>query len=519
MNWREQLLKMALLGTERDSSPLPTPPDALAGPFARLGSLDRESALLGALGLAAVYRLAGRLPDPDSGPAPNPCPADERPVCQPGAAIFLSRILAGEHPRLLAEFLTALDSVGKRVPEELLPGLLEEGRTERGIRDVAGEVMGERGKWLAGQNPVWVWAVAVEEPLQNEDLWETGSREERLALLRALRATSPDRAVKLLQSTWKDETAEDRAAFVGAIETGLSPADEPFLESVLDDRRKEVRTAAAQLLMRLDSSSLVERMEARLKLGWQEGTPGKLLQLKRSTPALVQVELPVECDKSMQRDGVEPKPRPGRGEKAWWLEQMLAAVPPVRWSTRWSKTPGDIVDAGLASEWFRPLLNGWLQATLRHPDPAWAKALLAYWTTERSDERRIELYSAGILQLLTQLDQPAAEDFVARLTKGDRLTRSLFWLCLPYLQTGWSFSFSTLVLAQLRSALVSATDAPPGLADAIRHASLAIDPRLASDIAGTDWEIPEQMWGVPPAINNLITVVQFRRDMLKELGL
>jgi len=521
MNWHDQLLKMALLGTERQSSPLPTPPKTLAESFARLAGLDRESALLGALGLVAVYRLAGRLPDQDSTPRPTVCPADEHPVCSPGASMFLSRILGGEHPPLLPELLGALDSVGKRVPEELIPGLLEQGRSQSGIRTLSGKVIGERGKWLAAQNPGWGWALAAKEGAHNEAVWETGSREERLALLSHLRLSSPSRAVALLESTWKDETAEDRVAFVGAIETGLSSSDEPFLETALDDRRKEVRTAAAQLLMKIPSSSLVGRMEARLKLTWIEGTPGKILQLKRATPSHIDVALPGDCDKSMLRDGIEPKPRSGTGigEKAWWLEQMLAPVPPARWSDRWSKTPARIVEAGLAGEWSRALVNGWVKASLRHPDPAWAKALLEYWTSEDSDQRRIELYSAGILELLSQLDKATAEDFVAGLTRRDRLTRSLFWLCLPYLGTGWSLSFSTLVVDQLRSILGSSTDAPPGLTEAIRHASLAIDPELASDIAATDWQIPSQMWGVPASINNLIVVAQFRRDMLKELGL
>ena len=62
-----------------------------------------------------------------------------------------------------------------------------------------------------------------------------------------------------MESTFKDETWEDREAFVQRFAAGLSDADEPFLEAVLDDSRKAVRVAAAELLRRLPRSAYAQR--------------------------------------------------------------------------------------------------------------------------------------------------------------------------------------------------------------------------------------------------------------------
>jgi hypothetical protein len=156
---------------------------------------------------------------------------------------------------------------------------------------------------------------------------------------------------------------------------GLSPADEPFLERALDDRRKEVRQAAAALLGRLVSSALMGRMVDRAR---QLVTLGKSAILQR--PRL-DVTPPDEADASMVRDGVNPKPPTGTGvgEKAWLLTQIIGAVPPSTWSAAWSIEPDKLIRAADGHEWREPMIAGWLIATERFHDATWARAL---WDNE-----------------------------------------------------------------------------------------------------------------------------------------
>ena len=66
----------------------------------------------------------------------------------------------------------------------------------------------------------------------------------------------------------------------------------------------------------------------------------------------------------MIRDGITVKPPSGRGERAWWLYQVVAATPLSTWSV-------DLVPQA------DPLLRqAWATAAARQQDAAWALALL-----------------------------------------------------------------------------------------------------------------------------------------------
>ena len=76
--------------------------------------------------LLTVARRAGR-PADEAQPLPAAGP-DPRPAVSPAAGERLARILGGEHPDLLAEWLKAAVARGLRAPAQLLPALLDRGR-------------------------------------------------------------------------------------------------------------------------------------------------------------------------------------------------------------------------------------------------------------------------------------------------------------------------------------------------------------------------------------------------------
>ncbi len=398
----EEVVAAATLGTERRAFAPLRAEGPLGAALGRLDAGDQEGALLGAATALAFYRLTGALPAeaPSGGTLALP-EAEDRPECPPQAAQHLHAILNSDQRReLLPEWLEAAAKAGVRVPSADLPELLDLGRGQVSLRPPIRAVIGLRGGWLAAQNPDWDYARSVEfvglgtegsaaGPDEIKSQWETGSRAARQALLETLRASDPEAARALIESTWSTERADERTAFVERLLPGLSMADEPFLEAALDDRSKEVRRVAAGLLARLPESRLIVRMTERLRplLRWVPGEDAKLFGLRRGRPNQIEVSLPEECDKPMVRDGIDPKvpsQRSKLGERAWWLTQMLSVVPPSVWTASWGISPALILTAVVNHDWKEALVGGWLSATLTHNDAAWAEALLRV-ATDRAD--------------------------------------------------------------------------------------------------------------------------------------
>ncbi|MEU7154926.1 DUF5691 domain-containing protein [Streptomyces chrestomyceticus] len=405
----EELVSAALLGTERR-----TPPVA-----AREGR-SSAAALLDAAAVSTVRRRAALRPAP-ARERPVPAPADPRPPLPPAARRRLALLLAdrngigGGHRRgtapdlteLLPQWLAAAAQHGYRAPEALLPALLDAARARTDLRAAALAFAGPRALWLARLNDEWKFALrgvgstavlpGADEPEAVRTLWEEGLFAERVSLLAALRRRDPAAGLALLAATWSSERAEDRLMFLDSLREGLSMADEPFLEQALSDRSRNVRGTAAELLSALPGTALAARMAdraracvslARTEAGADpSGTTAHLtdpLTGPSSTNAIgtdgtwaLVVQAPCACDAAMQRDGVVPRPPTGRGERAWWLSQLLEAAPLECWSD-WlgGRGPAEIVALPVADGWRTELHDAWCRAAVRQRDVAWTRALL-----------------------------------------------------------------------------------------------------------------------------------------------
>ncbi len=364
----QNLAAAALVGGERQAFQMPTVAGklgaALAGVAARAPAPDQ--ALLTAAGLVSVYRRAGLRLHTDGTPLPEPCPEDDQPQCSLRSSGHLAQMLVGPYSDVLSEWLAIMARVGRRVRHDDLVPLLEYGRLHRHLRAAIIAVLGRRGRWLAAHNREWSYAALQKN---REEDWQTGSREWRLEELKRRRADDPVKARQLLESTWDQESPADRAAFLETLVINLGMGDEPFLESALDDRRVEVRRAAADLLSRLADSRLCQRMRARLEpLVRFVEVQGKLK---------VDLTLPDQHSKELARDGIA-KTLPGMGEKTAWLKQMLAAVSPSHWCQVTGLLPIQLIETAERSEGNELLLRCWGEAACRLSDQDWLEAIVSH---------------------------------------------------------------------------------------------------------------------------------------------
>jgi len=517
--WGE-LVTAALLGTERR-----TPPGG-----------GGATALLDAAAVATVRHRAGLRPAP-AGARPEPAPPDARPPLPAAAARRLTTLLTarpggtshdGGHRRgaapdlaeLLPQWLATANEFGYRAPSAQLPALLDAARSRTDLRPKTLTFAGPRALWLAGFNPDWKFALrdgmraGTAEPESTRDdgaarqLWEEGLFAERVALLTSLRRREPSAGLSLLATTWSTERAEDRLMFLDSLREGLCSADEGFLEQALSDRSRTVRATSAELLSSLPGSALAARMAARAR------TYVTLDPL--ATTARIVVEAPHECDADMQRDGVVPKPPSGRGERAWWLGQLVEAAPLSIWCGQFGGRSAEGITAlPVADGWKQDLHTAWCSAAVRQRDAEWSRALIGTPASRLAADR------GDPAALLTVLPEAERAEWAARFIEAHGLTEA--FRVLEVCAVPWAEPLGRAVVDALEIARDQGTypwrfSGVMGLAerclspsDAVRLDPLAAvpdEPEGGSPGAGAYWS---------EAFHRLVATLRLRAVMRAEL--
>ncbi|MEW2073169.1 MULTISPECIES: DUF5691 domain-containing protein [unclassified Streptomyces] len=521
----EELVTAALLGTDRR-----TPAGSAPGPGA-------PSALLDAAAVATVRRRAGLRPA-RAAERPRPAPADPRPPLPSAAARRLTMLLAdrpgafgggrrGTAPdlmELLPQWLAAANARGFAAPPAALPALLDAARGRTDLRPAALRFAGPRALWLARFNPDWRFALrstpggGTSVPRLHDTegirrLWQEGLFAERVALLTALRSRRPATARELLSASWATERAEDRLMFLDSLRTGLGPDDEPFLEQALADRSRNVRATAAELLSALPGSALAERMAVRA---------GACVAVDRTrdTPTIV-VEAPHECDAAMERDGVVARAPAGRGERSWWLGQLVEAAPLGSWSRRLGgRTPREIVALPVADDWQGELHAAWCRAAVRQRDAAWSRALLGEPSApEAGGPGAVSL--AERAKLLGTLDAAERAEWVAGFIETHGLSEA--FQLLGVCAVPWAAPVGRAVVDALNIAR-DAGSYPWSFSGVMGLAERCLDPSEAGRLDAL-LAVPDEPENASPgaggywseAFQRLVTTLRLRAAMLTEL--
>ena len=400
MSTWQDLVTASLVGTERAAVPLaaipglPTPPGAPPD--------DPAALLLDRAALLTAARRGGPLPrraEPPPAAEPDPVPA-----VSPAAGRRLARILGGEHPDLLAEWLAAAVTRGRRAPAHLLPALLDRVRrvtpADPELRRLAAGAGGARARWLAALNPDWKFLLA--ETFTGDDAWRLGTADQRRGYLTARRARDPAAARELIAGSWAAAGPDERVMFVNVLADGLSLADEPLLETALNHGNAWARKMAADVLATLPGSALGQRMAERAR---------SCLQLDRGVRGTrLLVSPPAECDAAMRRDGITPGlgGGPPMAERAWLLLEVVARAPLRTWTDGFGMTPAEIVRVR-SGDWAPVLVAGWSRAAIaqsRQDQGAWAW-IAPLISRSIADRRPGMTADAGTLGQLARRADPA----------------------------------------------------------------------------------------------------------------
>lgn len=500
----QTLISAALIGTERQPFTIPTAAGSLGQLWSQLGHLSNEAALLIMAATIVLHQRAGWLPETYPASSQTRCDPDDLPYCSPRAAHCLQQMLQGTYAQVLPEWLAMATQAGQRVPELHLPDLLNLGKQQSDLRAAILPVLGKRGRWLAMQNPDWSYAVEV----ASEEDWETGTQAARLLYLQDLRTSDPKRARELLQTTWNQEATSTRVKLLETLRTGLSLADESLLEIALNDRSKEVRQVAVELLASLPDSRLCQHITAHST---------RYFTLIEAPPTL-KVTLPPELDSSLVNLGIEPKPpkqATNLGEKAWWLLQMLGATPLTVWHEIWGMTASEILRSAKNHQWEAILLDGWALAAKRQQNAEWVEALLLTEITGEASLRIVAVPELGLEAFLDALS-PEQQNAVlmnclqsSRGAIGDTFTLRL----MRHSRNPWSLELAQLVLEHLETHLCQqAQNLAWGLRTALREIAHFIPVSLIPQATKLRTSLPsESIWA--QSVDGFLALLHFRQQI------
>jgi hypothetical protein len=500
----DQLVSAATVGVDtRAVDPAVFVP-ALGAVASRFGAEPSPGQVLDLAALLTAARRAGFLPQPAAA-LPPPAADDARPALSDEAARVLGLLVERIDDGLLADALETIAAGAFRVPELLLPGLLDLATRRTSLRTGAEKVLGERGRWLAGQNEGWRWAITIGDSadLSAMSVWHTGSPATRRAWFAAARRDDPETARQLLAQGWASEASDDRAALVALLQPQLSMSDEPFLEATLDDRRSDVRSAARILLGQLPESRWAQRMTARAR---------HVVRLEqRPLGRRLVVELPSACDDAMIRDGVRlaPPALSGIGERVYWFEQIVGAAPLASWGLPLADLVTlDVADAADTS-YTNEFRRGIRTAAIRQHDAGLARLLLGHEPPADADLAA----AADLLGLLPLAEQA---DLLTRwLAAGDISLVAL----IPGLRV-WPPTLADAVLRRLRGLSIAGQQAAVTVLPLVGRRLAAGREAGTTDFGAALHELAAASPSDSPwhrAVTAAAEIVMLRRRLLEEL--
>jgi hypothetical protein len=485
----DDLLQTALLGTAKHPAPpADHPADALA---AGLKDQSAERHLLLRAGARTVHHLAGFVPP--QAEAIQVAPPDTRPVCSRRAAQILADWIAAHQHELLIEAYQRLDRAGQRLRPELLHRALMgcihstlytsagsggEKRTTHVVHryeqvyQALSPVLGERGRWFYPFHQEYLRSAASDtapgtgsanpSPNADEERWKEAPHPERRWTLETLRQTDPDRARQWLMAAWSTEKAEHRAEFLETLATGLSGADEEFLNQALDDRSAAVRSVAAKLLARLPGSALSRKVRETAEgiLAYTSVVVRRKPAAAPTTPSArgligtLTVTLPLHFDKTWKRLGIEEKPPAGKGARAFWASQVLALVPPSHWEAHFQAPVTELIEAAEGCDDGPTVLEAWSEAALLFEEQPWVQALWDRWYRRKSPKKPgpgDPDASSWLLRLAQKMEDAELEQRAIRFLEelhDDRL--SLLAKIMEDLRRPWGVVLARKYLVVLR---------------------------------------------------------------------
>jgi len=259
------------------------------------------------------------------------------------------------------------------------------------------------------------------------------------------------------------------------------------------------------VLARLPESAYAARM-------WERAKP--MLTIAGGSAGGLVVLLPDETNAAAQRDGIDPALKlAGFGAKASLLVQTISAIAPRRWEEELDATPEQLLMLAERAEWTDALIVAWIRAANRNADARWLEPLIRYFLASS----KVKSWSPDNLPDINLLPDAVAESILSdALHSGNADDSNPVWTILPRYRRTYGLTLSRALLDAILARVKGKPQDAWSLGRYLHDLALKVPPTMAE--LNITWPEDEAAGYLKNAIEEFRSILEFRRDLWKELG-
>ena len=404
MQYWNDIIHTAMLGTSKKTPDSAALPAALQQGMVQLPATEPEETFLQIAALAYNFRQCSVAPAAAPVSSTAAAGPESLAYCSTQSIVLLTAILNIDSTSLLQLWLQACQQNGQIVQPDIVPQLLETAVKQKSLRTSIAACCGNRGQWLCQFNPAWNFGSTTTP----EEIWQTGTLQQRVQVITQIRTEEPAKALEWLQATWPQETAATKEELLPILENNSSAADLPFLESLSAEKSKKVKDKAALMQQYIPESAIVQSYWQVLKTAIYLKKEKALLGLTTKTKLVVQ--LPENVDEAVYKSGIDKLSKNAKviSDEDYILQQLIGQVPPHWWEEHLGESKEHIL------EWFQKYDHAKLfmqalgYAATRFRDTAWLQAVIKF------DKEEAHSYPAALPLLPAQEQEVYAAKLIAK---------------------------------------------------------------------------------------------------------
>jgi hypothetical protein len=376
MHFWNNIINTALIGTDKRQLAADDLTEELAEPFELINAeenIDKEEKFLQAASVAYNFRQSGAGAISNADVAMALAPIEESSYAKSVAINVLKDILEESSNGLLSLWLYECSKKNCVVTPELVPSLLDVAINQKTLRQLIVQCCGKRGAWLSGFNPAWNFSASTSD----EELWQTGTPEQRKLVLQQIRATDAAKGREWLQQTWAEENANSKTELLKQLTVNISTDDIEWLETLLTEKSQKVKDQALELLKQIPESSIVKQYQEVLAQTITIKKEKSFLGMISKTS--LHTEPPRIIPEDIFKTGIEKLSNSKDfTDDEYLIFQLIKSVPPSFWESHLSLNPETIIQTFQKEKDYKKYIPAFVLAITRFKDTRWAIAFMQH---------------------------------------------------------------------------------------------------------------------------------------------